>query len=191
MENTCKLVAPALIALGLFMAACGSASTPTPRVPPPTATPPVRSTAVPEQRPSPTPAPPASPVAVVPTNPPPEATTIPSGKACTNQYAYVSDVSIPDGTSMNPGQVFTKTWRVRNTGTCIWGEGYTLACVRGQAMTSLSSVAVPRTEPGSTADLSVLMTAPTASGTYQGYWALTNPGGVPLTPNLWVKIQVP
>ncbi len=25
---------------------------------------------------------------------------------------------------MPAGQVFTKTWRVRNTGTCTWGDGY-------------------------------------------------------------------
>ena len=34
---------------------------------------------------------------------------------------FVSDVSVSDGTLMLPGTTFTKTWRLRNIGTCTWG----------------------------------------------------------------------
>src|SRR5512138_2778546 len=33
---------------------------------------------------------------------------------------FVADVTIPDGTVMTPNQAFTKTWRVKNVGTCAW-----------------------------------------------------------------------
>ncbi len=92
---------------------------------------------------------------------------------------------------MPAGQMFTKTWRIRNTGTCTWGEGYTLEFVKGHAMTSQSSYPIPRTGPGGSVDLSVLMKAPATSGAYQGHWVLKNPQGVPLAPALWVKINVP
>ena len=45
---------------------------------------------------------------------------------CTNSAAFVTDVTIPDNSNVTGGTLFTKTWRVRNTGTCIWGSGYTL-----------------------------------------------------------------
>src|SRR5687768_151168 len=38
---------------------------------------------------------------------------------------FIKDVSIPDGTVFAPGASFTKTWRMRNEGTCTW-SGYTL-----------------------------------------------------------------
>ena len=34
--------------------------------------------------------------------------------------SFVSDVTIPDNTPMNAGQAFTKTWKVKNAGSCAW-----------------------------------------------------------------------
>ena len=34
------------------------------------------------------------------------------------------DVNIPDNTPVSPGQDFIKTWKIKNIGTCTWGEGY-------------------------------------------------------------------
>ena len=39
---------------------------------------------------------------------------------CAPQAALLQDVSIPPGTVLEPGQSFTKTWRVQNTGSCSW-----------------------------------------------------------------------
>ena len=190
-KKTSKLLGLLLIALGLFAVSCGSSPTATPRLPPSTATLSVGPTATAEPRPSPTSIALPSPTGVVPTVVPTSVANALSAGACANRYAFISDVSIPDGTTLTAGQGFTKTWRVRNLGTCIWGDGYTLAFVRGQAMTELSSIAVPRTEPGDTVDLSVLMTAPTTPGSYEGFWELRNPRGLALTPDLWIKIVVP
>ena len=33
---------------------------------------------------------------------------------------FVSDVTVPDGTSFNPGDTFTKTWRLSNSGSTTW-----------------------------------------------------------------------
>src|SRR5512147_319374 len=43
---------------------------------------------------------------------------------CTNSAAFVTDVTIPDNTNVAGGTTFTKTWRVSNTGTCVWGADY-------------------------------------------------------------------
>jgi hypothetical protein len=45
-------------------------------------------------------------------------TSTPEG--CTDIAAFVADVTIPDNTVMAPNQPFTKTWRLRNDGTCTW-----------------------------------------------------------------------
>ena len=36
---------------------------------------------------------------------------------CDNSV-YLSDVTIPDGTTVTAGATFTKTWKIKNTGTC-------------------------------------------------------------------------
>lgn len=36
--------------------------------------------------------------------------------------AYVSDVTIADGTVLAPGEEFVKTWKFQNTGSCDWTE---------------------------------------------------------------------
>ncbi len=50
---------------------------------------------------------------------------------CTFDSAFVADVTVPEGTEIPPGKSFTKTWRVRNTGTCPWKAGTGLVFVSG------------------------------------------------------------
>ena len=52
----------------------------------------------------------ATPETPVPTNP----------ADCTNRAAFVADVTIADNEFVPGGSDFTKTWSVKNTGTCIW-----------------------------------------------------------------------
>ncbi len=111
--------------------------------------------------------------------------------ACTDHALFVTDVTIPDKTAVNAGQAFTKTWRMRNTGTCTWGSGYELVFERGSAMTTTRTVAVPTTVPGATIDLSVLATAPATAGTYTGFWRLRGPNGTFFGDTVWVTIRVP
>ncbi|MEZ4645225.1 MAG: NBR1-Ig-like domain-containing protein [Chloroflexota bacterium] len=47
---------------------------------------------------------------------------------------FVADVTIPDDTPLQPGEAFTKTWRVQNNGTRAWGAGFTLEFVGGTNM---------------------------------------------------------
>ncbi len=125
------------------------------------------------------------------TTPAPGGATTPApGAACTNVGTFVSDVTVPDNSVVAPGQSFTKTWRIRNRGTCTWDGGYTLGFVSGQAMTTQASVPVPATAPGATADVSIPMTAPTTTGKVQGFWQLRSPNGVRFGPSVWVLINV-
>jgi hypothetical protein len=55
-----------------------------------------------------------------------------TGCGCTLNGAYVADGTVPDDTGFAPGEVFTKVWRVRNSGTCTWGAGTQLVFAPGE-----------------------------------------------------------
>ena len=94
-----------------------------------------------------------------------------------NSAAFVTDVSVPDGTTFSPGAAFVKTWRLKNIGTCTWTSAYTLAFVSGDPLGATSSIAIPTTAPGQQANVSLDMNAPTTLGHYRGYWMLKDPQG--------------
>ncbi len=113
-----------------------------------------------------------------------------SSAACVNAFAFIADVTIPDGTNVGANTDFTKVWRISNTGSCAWGAGYNLIHTAGTAMTTNITVGVPNTAPGATADLSVAMKAPAGSGAVTGTWRMRAPDGTLFGNNLTVKINV-
>lgn len=90
---------------------------------------------------------------------------------------FVTDVTIPDGTIMTPGQSFTKKWRLRNTSACTW-NGYTLVFDSGDSMGGPASKPIGVVNPGQEVDLEVNLTAPNSSGNYRGYWRIVTDGNV-------------
>jgi hypothetical protein len=108
-----------------------------------------------------------------------------------NNSVFIADVTIPDKTVLAAGQAFVKTWRVKNTGTCTWGADEELVFVRGEPMTTTTTIAIPATAPGATADLSIAMTAPAAPGTHLADWRMRNRGGFIFGTTLNVAINIP
>jgi len=126
----------------------------------------------------------ASPTLITPTLP---ATYTPNQP--TNQSSPVSncdlaaagnpiDVTIPDDSQFQPGEAFTKVWRLQNAGTCTWDQSYALALFSGDGMGALSNIPLEgQVAPNETVDVSVDLIAPEAPGTYQGNWKLKNESG--------------
>lgn len=138
----------------------------------------------------PPPAPPTN-TSIPPTSAPlPTNTNQPTATQMCDKAQFVSDISIPDGTILTPGFAFTKTWRIKNTGTCSWTPSYTVVFDRGDQMSGPSAQAlVGNVNPGQTVDISVDLTAPAANANYKGYWKLRNAAGVTFT-NFYVDIKV-
>jgi len=107
------------------------------------------------------------------------------------------DVTIPDGTVMNPGQSFAKTWRLENAGSCTWTRLYAVTFFSGNSMNAYqtNTLAEP-VEPGQQIDVTVDMEAPEKPGIYQSNWMLADEEGIlfGIGPNgdapFWVKIEV-
>jgi uncharacterized protein YkwD len=122
------------------------------------------------------------------------ATRPPNAPDCTNSAAFVADVTIPDNTEVEGGAAFTKTWRIMNTGTCIWASDYTLSHYSDEIMNAPASVPLPVTFPGQTADISVELTAPNSIGVHRANFVIKNPTGLIMKVNedsrLWLIINV-
>lgn len=119
---------------------------------------------------------------------------IPCNKAAAG---HPIDVTIPDGTVLNPGERFAKTWRLENAGSCTWTRLYAVTFFSGNSLNAYqtNTLAEP-VEPGQQIDVTVDMDAPEEPGVYQSNWMLSNEEGVlfGIGPNgdapFWVKIEV-
>jgi hypothetical protein len=103
--------------------------------------------------------------------------TATSQREC-NWANFIADVSIPDGTEIERGAAFTKTWRLKNAGNCTWTTNYNFVFTGGESFEAPTRIGLPNTvNPGETLDLSLLLEAPTYPGNYTGYFMLSNGEG--------------
>ena len=103
---------------------------------------------------------------------------------------FVSDVTVPDGEEMSPNENFTKTWELKNDGTCEWTTAYTVAFDSGDQMGGPSSQPLTAAvAPGATGQISVELVAPATPGTYSSYWVIRNNAGQ-IFGSFFVQIKV-
>jgi len=115
------------------------------------------------------------------------------GDSCNNSI-YIADVTYPDGTVVKPGTNFKKIWRVQNTGTCLWDDGYKLVFIAGDKALDPTSFEFKNSKDfvsgGETADLGVPLTSPLTPGTYSATWRMQSDNGVFFGTLLTVVIEV-
>jgi uncharacterized protein YkwD len=188
-----------ILLTGILLSACGGQAiqvTETPTVPPPSETVvALTATNAPTQSEIPVTGETQVTNTETPTVSPTPTVFVPDNAAdCVNLASFVSDVTIPDNTTVAAGSAFTKTWSVRNTGTCIWWSGYTLTYYSENAMSAPAAVPLPVTNPGETVNISVDLVAPSVAGSYRGNFVIKNPEGLIMQidqdSRLWVIINV-
>src|SRR3990170_3916179 len=162
----------------LTQAAGGLQATFTPGGPEVTPTPTATGTPLPPGAPTPTP-------------------NTPTAAACDLAH-FVEDVTIPDGSTFDPGEEFIKTWRIENIGTCTWNSSYQVIFAEGDLLGGPPSIPliIGTVGPDQSVDISMTLTAPQEDGAYAGYWKLRNPAGNEIRfdkgseTRIWVKIKV-
>jgi len=101
----------------------------------------------------------------------------PTANPCYNLF-YIEDVTIPDNTQMKPGEVFTKTWLVQNTGGCAWKPGFTFQHVGGDAMRGNTVTMTEAIQTGSKREISVQLVVPSGqNGLIQSAWRMADESG--------------
>jgi hypothetical protein len=155
--------------------------TPTPLMPPLTATPPGFD----------------MPTLTLPGTRTPGATVIPAPCDLAAPGRPYVDITIPDGTRLKPGQDFSKTWRLVNAGSCAWTKDYAIVWFSGEVFGAVREQPVGETvRPGQSIDITVDMVAPKGAGTHQSNWKLRNQRSVlfGIGPTgdapFWVRIEV-
>jgi hypothetical protein len=107
-----------------------------------------------------------------------------------NDMIYVADVTIEDDQKIVPGTTFTKTWRVKNTGTLPWGPDYAIVFEKGTAMTDIIRHPLPGCAPGDECEISITVTAPSTPGKYYSDWFVEDPQQQRFGIVLWFRIVV-
>ncbi len=120
----------------------------------------------------------------------PQMTIAPASSYSQKGCLIASSISetIPDDTIFDPGDSFTKTWTLINSGTCDWTTNFQLVYLSGDQMGGISPTLLSSNVPaGNIIDITLPLTAPAEAGTYRSDWALQAEDGT-MVAYLWVQI---
>ena len=138
----------------------------------------------------------STPTNVIPTETATQIPPTPIPLPC-NAAKLVADVSIPDFTKLPPDTNFTKTWRIKNVGSCTWLTDFELVFVSGNLMEANSNISLQSNVlPGETIDIDIDFKSPNTIGPYKSYWMLRTSSAVNFGIGdtakevLWVEIEV-
>lgn len=92
---------------------------------------------------------------------------------------FEKDVTYPDGTVVQAGESFDKTWRIRNAGNVPWHGRY-LTRMNDTPCKAPKRVGIGPVAPGESVDITVRVRAADSSGRCKIYWKMTDEDGTPL-----------
>ncbi len=167
-----------LLAIISFASACAPRSTPTPFRPP-------TQSSLLLLLPTTTPIPALFPPTFTPT-----VTPTPTLEPCTNDLAFLDDLTVEDGASFSPGAVIDKQWLVENSGTCHWDAAYKLKWVGGSLLGAVEEQPLFPARAGTQATLRILFTAPFEAARYTSSWQAVDPDGNPFGDLIFMEIVV-
>ncbi len=109
---------------------------------------------------------------------------------CSDAAVFLEDLTLPDGTTVEPAQAVTKQWSVRNTGTCDWGTGYRLVPILPNPLATSQEVALFPARAGTQAIWEVDLVIPNTPGEVIGRWEAQNPSGQVFGEEVYVVLEV-
>jgi hypothetical protein len=82
----------------------------------------------------------------------------------------------PDGTVFKPDTSFSKSWTIKNVGTCTWDASYQIVFWSGELMGGSTYYNMPEVVlPGDDITITIFLMSPSAEGFHTGYWRLKSP----------------
>lgn len=109
-------------------------------------------------------------------------------KPC-NKAKFISE-TVPDGSEFSPNEGFTKSWRLKNIGTCTWNTGYCIELQSGKPMGAGNTRYFTQIiKPGEFMDVVLELEAPSSDGEYTSWWQLKDDSGKKFA-QLYVQIEV-
>jgi hypothetical protein len=135
-----------------------------------------------------------TPSTAIPTFTPFSLTPIGPTQASCDNFLFIGDVTIPDGSEMAPGEKFTKTWEIQNLGPCPWNTDYRVTYGWGDPMGNnynFFDIFAAEVLPGDVVEVSIDLTAPTEPGSYNSAWRMQTPTSANFGIALTVVIKVP
>ncbi len=120
--------------------------------------------------------------------------SIPSATAilfCNDAAQFLEDLTVPDGTEVQPGESIDKRWSVKNVGGCDWGPGYELVHIGSDPFEGPDLLALYPAKSGANAVWRVELLAPQEPGNYVSRWQARNPEGVVFGDVVYLLVIVP
>jgi len=109
---------------------------------------------------------------------------------CYNGLTFLSDITIPDNSSAQPGASLDKQWLINNSGTCNWDVRYRLRLVGGNAMGALPEQTLFPARSGKQAVIRIVFVAPQESGVFLSEWQAYDAHGASFGDTFFMKINV-
>jgi hypothetical protein len=122
-----------------------------------------------------------------------------------NDGLYIGETAPADNTEFSIGDIISKAWTIKNTGTCDWDEGYAFVFVpegvtdngqlcspdfSGEDIVLTKSKPEDYTKVNGTQSFVVKIKAPKVAGVFTSCWRLRDDGGNYFGPLVWSIIQV-
>lgn len=109
---------------------------------------------------------------------------------CTLGLTFLNDVTIPDGTLVNPKEKLDKRWLVKNSGTCNWDALYGLQLIAGSEMGAPPEHALFPARSVTQVEIHIMFTAPEEPGTHRSAWQARDPQGNLFGDPIFIEIVV-
>lgn len=119
--------------------------------------------------------------------PPPQPSPSPD---CTSGLVFIEDLTIPDGTTVQQGEILDKRWLVENNGSCNWDQRFSLRLIAGPDMAPQTEYALFPARSGTQAEIRIQFTAPQEPGAHRSAWQAHDPGGNLFGDPIYIEVVV-